>query len=98
MQNINKIKTVLEDRDLIQRANDFIETNIEQFENINANFAYCVEDDVFIADLDIGYTDYTTKQYILFNQFKGELISCGIAFQGHLPLSMKANPIISLQL
>ena len=96
MQDMTKIKIVIKDRNLIQKANDYIKTNIKQFENINAYFAYCIEDDIFIVDLNIGYNDYTNKHYIMFSQFKGGLFSYGKAFQGHLPLLMQSSPIIEI--
>ena len=95
MQNIKDAQIVVNNKNLIQRANIYIKHNAE-FKNINANFAYCVEDDVFISNLEINYNDYISKQYIMFNQFKGKLNSFGIAFQGHLPLLMKANPTVNI--
>lgn len=80
---MRKVKQLINERKLYVRIK-------EASKQFGRRFAYCVEDDVF-CETDVQYTDYIKKHYICFSNEFDERIFYGLAFEAHLPLSMKIS-------
>ena len=83
MQDMAKVKKIIEERGLKDRA--FLVANAFDYD-----FAYCVEADGFCG-VDIAYSEYVNNHYICFTKQPDGSLIYGVAFQGRTPLLRKPS-------